>query len=251
MTFKKTLTIAAALVMTLLLAILFQIEAGNRAQKARELKALSESLQPYEEEKNQLQETLRELEQQYEQNTKGPAIVILLFENADTTLYKETYPLLKTYGFPAVYTPAIGTANPITDTQGKTLQSAGWETLPAVSLEHAATVRISANPTSIIINIDNTIQNGGVLIISTRTASASPADPALDTDIAKYAKLLDYLKEQQTKEKLQVLTGTKAAAAQAKAKETQGSSAKKLLDQIQAVKAQLDELEKQRQTLLD
>ena len=255
MTIKKTLTILAALVMTILLAGLFQIEARNRAQTTEELKALAESLKPYEEEEAQLQAAIRNLEQQYKTTTRGPAIVILLFEDADAALYKDTYTILKPYGFTAVYNLKAGTkpgdAGQITDAQSKTLLASGWESLPAVTLENVQTVRINAGPTSIMANIDTTIQNGGVLVIRTRNVSANPADPALDTDAVKYAKLLDYLKEQQAKENLQVLTGTKAAAAQAKAKETQGTSAQKLLDQIQAAKANLEELEKKRQALLD
>lgn len=206
---KKTTLVIALLLITALAGLFLYGEYQTRSAEHARLEELAGTLGPIEDQILALEAQLRDAKTLYEKTLAGKPTVILYFEQSDSNLAKEAYPLLKAYGFPGTYSAgAVRTA--LTPQEVQTLLAAGWEANPPAVPPNLVVAKLNSTDAAVTTALEKLLAEGGTLAISTRYVAEEVPDPLKDAKTSKYKQILETLKEKQANGSLQVLTTTQA-----------------------------------------
>lgn len=206
---KKSEVVIYIVLVVVLLAVIGRFVTQDTKERQQYTDSVMEernSLKELQNKKQELEQKLTDLEKAYQEKMVEKTCVVLCFEQMNSNLFDEIYPLIKEYGYKGTFLledeSKIGKKGCLTREEYENLLEAGWQPVTAKEKENyidsleLKTARIREKDALVKGMLEECLQDKTSAVVTTRYMGKAVKDPAKDCGTQRYTYLLDWLKTQ-------------------------------------------------------
>lgn len=206
---KKSEIIIYIVVVIVLLAVIGKFITQDTQERQQYTDSVMEernSLKELQSKKRELEQQLLDHEQAYQEKMVEKTCVVLYFEQMNSNLFDEIYPLINEYGYQGVFLledqSKIGKEGCITREEYEKLLEAGWQPVTTKEKEDyidsldLKTARIREKDALVKEMLEKCLQDNSSVVVTTRYVDLTTKDPAKDCSTQRYTNLLKWLESQ-------------------------------------------------------